>query len=206
MMYRVATKQAANGRLRVGNRRPKQRRRLRKPYRQGDLDGLCGVYSAVNAVRFLCPEVDGTTASWLFEALMQALPKVEADPATTVTSGVGRRQLAHLLKRAIGHVGDEMDIRLTATRLPDRLRQTRSLDELWVWLGRRVSPKCVAVLGLGGRYSHWTVTVEVTPSQIRLFDSGTMGVLRRRSCTVGKAVKRTAISPVHVFLIARKEG
>ena len=205
MMYRV-TKRAANGRLRVGNRRPKRRLRLRKPYRQGDLDGLCGVYSTVNAVRFLCPEIDGDTASCIFEALMNSLPKVEANPVSTVTWGVGRRQLAHLIKRAIAHVDDELDIRLTATRLPDRLRQTRNLDALWVWLGRRVSPKCVAVLGLGGRHSHWTVAVAVTPSQIRLFDSSTMGVLRRRHCTVGKAVKRTAISPVHVFLIARKEG
>ena len=110
----------------------------------------------------------------------------------------------HLIKRAIAHVDDELDIRLTATRLPDRLRQTRNLDDLWVWLGRRVSPKCVAVLGLGGRYSHWIVAVAVTPSQICSFESGTMGALRRKHCTVGKAVKRTAISPVHVLLIARR--
>ena len=118
MMHRVATKRAAKG-------------RLRKPYRQGDLDGRCGVYSAVNAVRYLCPEVDGDTASWLFEALMNSLPQVEANPATTVTWGVGRRQLAHLIKRAIAHLDDELDIRLTVTRMPDRLRQTRNLDDLY---------------------------------------------------------------------------
>ena len=43
--------------------RPKGR--LRAPYRQGDLDGLCGIYSAVNAVRALCPEVSTDDASWL---------------------------------------------------------------------------------------------------------------------------------------------
>ena len=192
IMYRAAIRRAARG-------------RRRQPYRQGDLDGLCGVYSAVNAVRALCPEVDDDAASCIFEALLLALPKVDADPAATVSWGVGRRQLEHLLKKAIGYVGDELDIRLTVARLPDRLRKTRNLDALWGWLGRRVSPKCVAVLGLGGRHSHWTVAVQVTASQIRLFDSSRMGVLRRKRCTVGKAVNRTAISPVHVFLIARRD-
>ena len=107
-----------------------------------------------DAVRALCPEVDDDAAGWIFEALLLALPKVDADPASTVSWGVGRRQLEHLLKKAIGYVGDELDIRLTVARLPDRLRRTRNLDALWGWLGRRVSPKCVAVLGLGGRHSH----------------------------------------------------
>ena len=56
IMYRASTKRAAKG-------------RLRQPYRQGDLDGLCGVYSAVNAVRALCPEVDHDTAGCLFETM-----------------------------------------------------------------------------------------------------------------------------------------
>ena len=41
IMYRVSTRRASRG-------------RRRQPYRQGDLDGFCGVYSAVNAVRALC--------------------------------------------------------------------------------------------------------------------------------------------------------
>ena len=209
-MYRASTKRAAKG-------------RLRQPYRQGDLDGLCGVYSAVNAVRALCPEVDHDTAGCLFETMLLALPKVDTDATTTVSWGVGhraegasptRRQLEHLLKKATGHVGDELDIKLTVARLPDRLRHTRNLDALWGWLARRVSPSCrrrvsdttcVAVLGLGGRHSHWTVAVQVTPSQIRLFDSSRMGVLHRKRCTLGKAVNRSTILPVHVFLIARRD-
>ena len=94
---------------------------------------------------------------------------------------------------------------MTMNRLPIDFRRTSDLDALWAWLRRPVSPACVAVLGLGGRNSHWTVAVQVTPSQIRLFDSSRMGVLRRKRCTVGKAVNRTAISPVHVFLIARRD-
>ena len=32
-------------------------RRL-QPYRQGRLDGLCGVYALINALRLLCPRLD----------------------------------------------------------------------------------------------------------------------------------------------------
>ena len=28
-----------------------------KPYRQGQLDGLCGTYALVNALRLLCPRL-----------------------------------------------------------------------------------------------------------------------------------------------------
>ena len=29
-----------------------------KPYRQGRLDSLCGVYTLINALRLLCPRLD----------------------------------------------------------------------------------------------------------------------------------------------------
>ena len=180
-------------------------RRPRQPYQQGELDALCGVYSVVNAVRALCPEVDHDAASWLFDDLMQALPKVEANPAATVAWGLGRRQIEHLIKKAIAYVGDELDIAMTMNRLPVDFRRTSDLDALWTWLRRQVSPACVAVLGLSGRHAHWTVAVQVTPSQIRLFDSSRMGVLHRRHCTVAKANTRTGISPAHIFLITRRD-
>src|SRR3954470_21433807 len=37
-------------------------RRL-NPYRQGRLDGLCGVYALINALRLLCPRLTKTRAS-----------------------------------------------------------------------------------------------------------------------------------------------
>ena len=90
-------------------------------------------------------------------------------------------------------------------RLPNALRRTADIEGLWAALADAVSPTCVAVIGLSGRYWHWTVAVEVTPGQLRLFDSDRLGVLRRKRCTVGKAVTRTSISPMHVFLVSRRD-
>ncbi len=66
------------------------RRRPPSPYRQGDLDGLCGVDSAVNAIRALCPEVDTDDAGWLFDHLIQQLPKSGANVTSAVANGDGQ--------------------------------------------------------------------------------------------------------------------
>ena len=46
-------------------------RRLR-PYRQGQLDGLCGIYALVNALRLLCPRLDEEACEAVFCALIKA--------------------------------------------------------------------------------------------------------------------------------------
>ena len=46
-------------------------RRL-NPYRQGRLDGLCGVYALINALRLLCPRLDEDACERAFCALIRA--------------------------------------------------------------------------------------------------------------------------------------
>ena len=84
-----------------GGRRPS---RVRQPYRQGDLDGLCGVYSVVNAVRILCPELDQDGAEWLFAHLLQSLSDADVDLSIAVTGGIGRVELARLVRAAIDFI------------------------------------------------------------------------------------------------------
>ncbi len=180
-------------------RRPKGRR----PLRQGDLDGLCGVYCIVNAVRTLCPEVDRDTAEYLFALLMQKLLSTASNPSMAVTWGIGRLALMSLVEEAINYVLDDFDIRLTMKRLPKGLRQNAGRDELWAYLEKAVSPECVAILGLGGKYAHWSVAVQMTATSAKLVDSGEMRYLSRKRCTVRRTLKRCQIPPVHVLLIRR---
>ena len=177
-----------------------------RPYQQGQLDGLCGVYCIVNAVRALCPELQNEAFEYLFDHLMQSMAKAGAEASITVTGGVGQRVLAALLKEALADVTAEYDIGLTFRRLPKKLRRATNLGGLYRRLEKTLSPTCVAVLGMGGRHCHWTIAVSATQHRIRLFDSTRMSMLRRRDCTVGKAVKRTGISLPHVFLVERRDG
>jgi hypothetical protein len=184
----------------------KRRRRTKRrvhPLRQGSLDGLCGVYSVVNAVRLLCPEVDLETAEHLFDQLTQKLLRTVGNHTTAVTWGIGRLMLRSLIDEAVTYMLDEFDIQLKARRLPKEIRQGCSRDQLWQALEEMVSPTCVAILGLAGQHSHWTVASHVSAVSIRLFDSGRLQALRRGRCTVRKTNKRHQIAPTHVMLIER---
>jgi hypothetical protein len=184
--------------------KPRRRTKLRlQPYRQGALDGLCGVYSVVNAVRLLCPEADNDTAEHLFDLLTQKLLRTAGNHTTVITWGIGRMLLRSLIDEAITYMFNDFDIRLRARRLPKDLRDGGSRDQLWQALSEVVSPSCVAILGLAGKHAHWTVASTVTPLSIRLFDSGRLQALPRARCTVRKTIKRHQITPRHVVLVER---
>ena len=187
---------------------PKRRRFVRgrshKPFRQGDLDGLCGVYSTINAIRLLAPELDRAAATCLFSHLMSELPKIGARPEEVITEGLWRRALERLLRCAARKMADEYDVVLKVARMPKPLRHTTRLDALWTWLSNNLSPTSVVILALSGRHSHWTVAVEISGQQIYLLDSGDLRVLRRCNCTVGHAKKRHSISPEWVFVVRRR--
>lgn len=158
--------------------------------------------SRVDAVRALCPEFDQEDATWLFNCLMCELPEgLRLEYA--VTEGVWQSVLERMIRQAINAVSDEYDIVLGMKRPPKTLRHSADLKAFWNWLASQLSPTRVAILGLGGRHSHWTVAVAVTRLQIRLYDSGELKVLRRKRCTVGRASSRSSISPAHVFVINR---
>ena len=192
-----------NQRIRVLPR-GRRRQKARRPYRQGDLDGLCGVYSIINAVRVLCPELDQEGAEWLFAQLMWSLEDLGVNLPTAVASGIGRVELGRLIRAATAYVAEELEIQLTVRRLPKALRLTSNLAELWHAFEASLSPECVAIIGVAGIHSHWTIAAQITAKQVKLYDSGRIAILRRGHCTVGRAVNRHGIPPKHVFLIARK--
>lgn len=181
-----------------------KRQQLRpKPFQQGDLDGLCGVYSIVNAVRVLCPEVDAATAEYLFDILLQKLLLTVTNPSIAVSWGIGRLDLMSLGEEAITYMLDDFDIRLRMRRLPKTLRKGANRDELLNYLRETVTPACVAIVGLSGRHSHWTVATQVTAHSLRLADSSRMRSLSRAHCTVRRTNKRHQIVPMLVVLIER---
>ena len=75
-----------------------------RPFRQGDLDGLCGVYAVINAMRALVPSLSAAAAEALFEQLMDTLRKHDVGRRPIVAVGITRRQLVELVARAIEFV------------------------------------------------------------------------------------------------------
>src|SRR3954463_12312419 len=91
-------------------------RRIR-PYRQGRLDGLCGLYALVNALRLLCPRLDEDACERVFCALVKARTRQTASPLAVIADGLSRRELLKLIDLWRRFVARELGIRLTVTRL-----------------------------------------------------------------------------------------
>src|SRR4051794_9746130 len=73
-------------------------RRIR-PYRQGRLDGLCGLYALVNALRLLCPRLDEDACERVFCALVKARTRQTTSPLAVIADGLSRRELLQLFDR-----------------------------------------------------------------------------------------------------------
>src|SRR5919112_4172381 len=92
-------------------------RRQLKPYRQGRLDGLCGLYTLINTLRLLCPKLDEDDCERAFCALIRARTRQAASPLTVISGGLSRRELLRLIGSWQRFVAKELGITLTISRL-----------------------------------------------------------------------------------------
>lgn len=197
--------EAATTRVRPQARRQPSKQPPRSAaLRQGDLDGLCGVYAIINALCWLCPAIDKSIAARLFQRLLKAIsPRSPKSALRSVTDGLSFFGLARLLRIAIAFIDEALGLRIGAQPLvTGKQNQSLTLAQLWRQFGSHFDDGGVAIIGLGGFYGHWTVAVGVTPRQLEVFDSGGLKRIRRRRCTTGHAVTRISINPVQVILLA----
>ena len=175
--------------------------------RQGDLDGLCGVYSIVNAARLLAPRLSEKGTKQLFASLMQAVRRLDRGPKAIAHNGLERDQLGKLIEGMQAHMAKKYGVAIAARHVPPDLRRAWSIATLWRWLERALPNGAAVILGLHGRHDHWTLAVAITPGQISLYDSDRLRVLRRSQCAVsGSRHNRhlNIIKAADVVLLSRK--
>ncbi len=178
-------------------------RRLR-PYRQGRLDGLCGVYAIINALRALCPEL-GEQAAWeLFRHLLRSLGDLLERPWPVVWGGMGQAVVRALLRRACAQVERRTGACLQVRRLRVPGGEV-SLSGVWAALREELDQGRVAIVGLSGRWDHWTVAGRATGRTVRLLDSSGLVLLRRSACTVGQARQRYRLTPNSILVVKRAD-
>lgn len=190
----------------VGDTRPRRGRRHRRPrpYRQGELDALCGVYSIINAIRVLCPELRRAAAADLFDHLIRSMQKAGVNAAIAVGGGILREELTGLARLAVRYMARRHNVAITVNPLARPRPSRRDLAGLWCDLQVCLKPSCVAVIELDGRHEHWTVAVGATAQRLVLFDSDGLHWLGRRHCVVGAASDGKMRISRHVLLIARR--
>src|SRR3954451_3049479 len=176
-------------------------RRL-QPYRQGRLDGLCGVYALINALRLLCPRLDEDACERAFCALIRARARQTAFPLAVISGGLSRRELLKLIGPWQWFAARESEVTLTVSRLKV---SEPTLRGIWRGLCHALDGKSVAIIGLDGAERHWTVAHAATERTLRVADSSGLRVIFRSQCTVGRTSLRYQLR-LSELLVVRRES
>jgi len=154
-----------------------------KPYYQGDLGGLCGVYSVINTTRIVAG-LDRGESERLFSDIMDYI-----GDARLVADGIGIRMIGRLLRDVVGE-------QVNHRSMPFRNRRAATLGEIWHSLNYFLEDNHrAAIIWLGwwgreGREGHWTTVCGATPKRLFLVDSFHYHVLNKGTCTVGSGSKK----------------
>ena len=92
-------------------RKPPSKRRV-KPYAQGDLDSMCGIYAIINAFRALCREITWEISTHLFEHLVSCLNRHAKQALFPIIFGTGTSLMRKLLGEAQSYLKKRLKIEL----------------------------------------------------------------------------------------------
>lgn len=144
----------------------------RRPFQQGGLDSLCGLYSIVNAVQLLAlPDrlMRRAQAAELFAVLCDELRR-RRRLHRALTWGIGETLLDRLLDRAGGWAEMALGTGLAHTR-PFLDESAINLDGVRERLASHLAePGTAAIVEVGG-LGHWTVVKRVAAQHFALVDS-----------------------------------
>jgi hypothetical protein len=162
-----------------------------RPFEQGDLDGLCGVYAIVNAVRLAAQphhRLRVADCRELFAVLLAELAD-EGRLRGFVTHGLGSRVLARLLRRAERWLRTQHGLTLEVHR-PFRKQDQPEFDECLRVLTEHLER--LGTAAIVGSDEHWTVIRGVTAKRLLLADSD--GRRHFATATVSEAAGSNAAS------------
>jgi hypothetical protein len=181
-----------------------------RPLTQGDLDGLCGIYSIINATllalhtmnrrgrqRARCSPLTQPEQDDLFLALVTCLV-FRRNAVRLVVDGISTTDLRYALARASAWLAERRDLRLVVERpLDANARVTRPRLAVAI-KAHLANPGAAAIVGLEHPLSHWSVVSAVTRRRLLLLDSDghsdvSLGHNTRGACPIDSK---------HVFLLS----
>ena len=144
-----------------------------QPFRQGRLDGLCGVYSVINAARLAiwpAHQLSVGSCVYLF-GLMTTKLAGRAKLLDVLTGGSRHVLVGTLLREVDTWLTEAYGVRLRYHR-PYRSQPSVSPAAIVATLAQHLAAgHASAIAGLSGSIEHWTVVRAVRPKTMLLFDS-----------------------------------
>ncbi len=174
--------------------------RICLPFQQGGLDSLCGLYSIINAERFINHSSDEETQQ-LFDDLIHYLSRREL-LSKFLIGGIIHTEMLVILNKVVGKQ------RISNVQIPWRGVQNPDLTKFWKSMqgfldgthGRAI------ILGLQGYHDHWTVIESITNRSILLYDSALIKRLPRSSCTTVYATwkRKHLLLPAQTYFLSNE--
>jgi hypothetical protein len=170
------------------------------PFQQGGLDSLCGLYSIINAERFINHSSDDETQR-LFDDLIHFLARRKL-LAEMLIGGIIHRQMLLILDKVVGKQ------RISNVSIPWRGVQNPDLTKFWRSMQHFLDgrPGRAIILGLQGYHDHWTVIESITSRSIMLYDSARIKRLPRSSCTTVYATwkRKHLLLPAQTYFLSNE--
>jgi hypothetical protein len=174
-----------------------------KPLRQGDLDGLCGVYAILNALQWLLPKARTTDyLTKLFDKIIGAIYTID-----NIKDGGEEPELKKVFQFVKEQVANDFGAAIEMTVLADAADKFKRPDQA-IESAFADGSGGVLILGFEGFDSHWTVVRGITTTEVILFDSWEYTTFDRRKLVWSKQVKdvskskEIAVSPADLNWIS----
>ena len=168
-----------------------------KPYMQGALDGLCAVYSIVNAAR-LVSGIGEAESRELFQRIMIYLEQTQ-HLANMLTAGIGLKTIGSILRDVVNDL-------IQYRSMPFKQYPETALDEFWSAMMKFLEEgnHRAILIGLGGpMWDHWSIVQGITEKQIHFFDSFRLKRLNRSRCTTTRStsLRPHVLCPTHTYFL-----
>jgi hypothetical protein len=168
------------------------------PFQQGGLDSLCGLYSIVNAERYINHSSDEETQQ-LFDNLIYYLSR-RGLLSKFLIGGIIHTEMLVILKKVVGEKRiSNVEIPWRGVQNPDLTKFWKSMQDFLDGTSRRA-----IILGLQGYHDHWTVIESITSRSIMLYDSALIKRLPRSSCTTVYATwkRKHLLLPAQTYFLS----
>ncbi len=194
------------------------RHKIIRPWQQGELDGLCGIYAIINAMKVLAlsrgREFSDGDGALLFRQMCKYLADRNQMPQA-LWDGTSIMHVRDFLSTAKRFMRKYYDLDVVHRRLAAPYEITRkdvfwrvlddaltTRDELYNFRHKTKHTR-VALLGLGYPTPHWSLAYGVGKRSIQLIDSGSRIRVSYDNSTVGETHPRKwMLEPEHTLVIS----
>lgn len=164
------------------------------PAKQGHLDGLCGIYSIVNALSWLYGK--GLRRRRLFRYLLEQYNQ-HWSVLDCMTDGISQIEMDYLLSIVTGYNAKTKALSTTMPfRYQRRLNSQKILQACQQFLDDSSDGKCAIILS--DQY-HWSVITHITDTQVGYFDSCEQQVIERDKFMLKAHARRTQLIPSAIY-------